>query len=48
MYIFIIPQVFTFGPELFIVGTQTWVNKNWTTYTHPLQIQRFLVGIFSV
>ena len=41
MYIFIIPQVFTFGPELFVVGTQTIVNKNWTSYALRLQIQRF-------
>ena len=41
MYIFIKPQLFTFGPELFIVGTQTIINKNWTTYAHRLQIQRF-------
>ena len=41
IYIFIKPQLFTFGPELFIVGTQTIINKNWTTYAHRLQIQRF-------
>ena len=41
MYTFIKPQLFTFGPELFIVGTQTIINKNWTTYAHRLQIQRF-------
>lgn len=41
MYIFIIPQLFTFGSKPFIVGTQTIVNKNWTTYSHRLQIQRF-------
>ena len=34
MYIFIFLQLFTFGPELFIVGTQTIVNKNWTNYAH--------------
>ena len=41
MYIFIKPQLYTFGLELFIVGTQTIINKNWTTYAHRLQIQRF-------
>ena len=35
------PQLFIFGPELFIVGKQTIVNKDWTTYVHRLQIQRF-------
>ena len=41
MYIFIKPQLFTFGPERFIVGTQTIVYKNWTNYAHRLQIQLF-------
>ena len=41
MYIFVIPQLFTFDSELFIVGTQSIVNKSWTTYGHRLQIQRF-------
>ena len=41
MYIPIKPQLFTFGSELFIVGTQTIINKNCTTCAHRLQIQRF-------
>ena len=41
MYIFIITQLFTFGSKSLIVGTQTIVNKNWTTYSHRLEIQRF-------
>ena len=34
MYIFVKPQFLAFGPELFKVGTQTMVNKDWTTYAH--------------
>ena len=41
MYIFINSRLFIFGAELFIVGTQAIVNKNWTTSAHRLQIQRF-------
>ena len=41
MYIPIKPQLLTFGSQLFIVGTQTISNKNWTTYAHRLQVQRF-------
>ena len=52
---FIIPQLFTFGSELFIVSTQFIVNKSCTYYAHPPQIQRFqfmfnltyFIGIFS-
>ena len=55
MYILIKPQLFTFGREFFIAGTQTIIIKNWTTYAHRLQVQRFrfffnltyFVGIFS-
>ena len=34
MYIFVKPQFLAFGPELFIVGTQTMVKKDGTTYAH--------------
>ena len=40
MCIFINPQLFAFVPELFIVGIQSIVDKNWTTYAHRFQIQR--------
>ena len=44
MYIFIIPQLFTFDPELFVLATQTIVNKNWTTYQlQSQQSQIFLI-----
>ena len=48
MYIFINPELFTFGPELFTVGTRTIVNKNWTTYAHRHQIQRFQFFLLDV
>ena len=41
VYIFVKPQLLTFDPELFTVGTQIIVNTNWTNYAHRLQIQRF-------
>ena len=53
MYIFIIPQLFTFDPELFVLATQTIVNKNWTTYQLQSQQSQFFfnltyfVGTFS-
>ena len=43
MYIFIMLQLFTFDPELFTVGTQTIVSKNWTTSAHRLQVKRFQI-----
>ena len=53
MYIFIILQLFTFDPELFVLATQTIVNKNWTTYQLQSQQSQFFfnltyfVGTFS-
>ena len=41
MYTFMIPLPFTFRQWLFIIGTQTIIHKNWTTYAHRLQIHWF-------